>query len=314
MSLILPLVGAYGSSAAAPETDFIMTVQTTGASETFAIVCVTGGTFDATIDWGDGGGTSAITAYNDADLSHVYATANTYEIRISGSFPNIRFRDNATHRTKVRTVTNLGDVGWTNLYGAFNGCTGLTSFVAGNTDTSSVTDMGRMFEGCSAMTTCTLTGMSTAACTTMRSMFDGVSTLTSLDVTGFNTTLVTDMRYMFQNMNALTSLDVTGFDTVAVTNFQAQFRYLTNMSGLDPSGFDLTALNSTSGLSQWVESFTLSTSVYDALLIAFEAQAPLSGVTLDVGSSTYTSGGAAATARASLVGTYGWTINDGGTA
>jgi len=68
---------------------------------------------------------------------------------------------------------------------------------------------------------------------------------------------------------------------------------------------------------------TLSTANYDALLIGWEAT--LQGtypagagytatISVNFGGSTYTAGGAAATARASLVSTFGWTITDGGTA
>ena len=75
-------------------TDFVFTVETTGDAETFTIPCQNVGTFDAVVDWGDGGATSAITTYNDADLAHEYATADDYEIRISGTFPNIFFNNN----------------------------------------------------------------------------------------------------------------------------------------------------------------------------------------------------------------------------
>jgi len=68
---------------------------------------------------------------------------------------------------------------------------------------------------------------------------------------------------------------------------------------------------------------TLSTANYDAILIGWEAtlQAAFSGgtgysltPTWVFGSAKYTDGGAAATARASLVSNFNWTIVDGGTA
>ena len=81
-------------NAAAVTTDFVFTVRTTGAEETFTIPCQNYGTFNAVVDWGDGSATSEITTYNDADLAHEYATADDYEIRISGTFPNIFFNNN----------------------------------------------------------------------------------------------------------------------------------------------------------------------------------------------------------------------------
>ena len=56
----------------------------------------------------------------------------------------------------------------------------------------------------------------------------------------------------------------------------------------------------------------LSTSNYNALLIGWESQVPQSGLNVNFGGSKYTLLSAAATARASLIATYGWTITDGG--
>jgi hypothetical protein len=51
---------------------------------------------------------------------------------------------------------------------------------------------------------------------------------------------------------------------------------------------------------------------YDALLIAWAAQALQTGVTLDMGITKYSA--AAVAARATLTATFGWTVNDGGLA
>jgi len=64
---------------------------------------------------------------------------------------------------------------------------------------------------------------------------------------------------------------------------------------------------------------SMSTSDYDALLIAWEGQTPNNNVTIHFNAATYTAGGAAEAARTSLTtavgsGGYGWTITDGGTA
>ena len=73
-------------------------------------------------------------------------------------------------------------------------------------------------------------------------------------------------------------------------------------------------ISSVTTMSNIMAFLTLSTANYDALLIGWEAQVPQTGNTPNFWDSTYTAGGAAATARASLVSTYGWTITDGGTA
>jgi len=58
----------------------------------------------------------------------------------------------------------------------------------------------------------------------------------------------------------------------------------------------------------------LSTTEYNAVLIAWEAQAVNSGVEIHFGASTYTPGGAAEAARDALVNDHDWIITDGGAA
>ena len=352
--------------AAGPSTNdnFEFTAQTTGTNETFTIKCSNHGTFDAVVDWGDSS-TSTITAFNDADLVHTYSSAGTHSISISGTFGNIRF-NNTGDKDKVRTVTNLGSVGWNRFNGAFRGCTGLTSFTAGDCDTSSVTNWIRMFRGCTGMTTCNMAGMSTAAATRLDSMFWDCDSVTALDCSGFDVSGVTSFGYgMFLNCESATSISVSNWDVNSgCTYFAGMFSSCFDVTSLDLSGWDTSGVTSMqnmfincydadiditgwtsvgvtnmnyfiyrvnqssntivglSGLNvesiaatptDFADGVTLSTAEYNSILIAWSAQTVVSGQTWDFGSSKYTGGGAAATARASLV-TAGWTIQDGGTA
>ena len=274
-------------TASALETDLVWTVATSAANETFTIPCRDIGVFDATVEWGDGSA-SAITAYNDADLAHTYASAGDHQIRISGTFPNIYF-NNAGDKLKVKSVENLGVMGWENTERAFFGCSNMVSFVAGNTDTSSVTNMSNMFHTCSS--------------------------LTSIDASGFDTSSATNMSGMFWNCSSLTSLDASSFDTSSVTNMAGMFlscARLTDIIGVE--NLNIEGLDSTGDLHNFATGVTLPTARYDALLIAWDAQNPFDGMSPNFGSSKYTAGGASATARANLISTDGWTITDGGTA
>ena len=461
--------GITSASARTYTTEFAMIVATTAAGETFTIPCQNSGTFNAGIDWGDGQ-VSSITAYNDARLSHTYAAAGDHVIRITGTFPNIWF-NNGGDKLKVKSVENFGEVGWTRADEAFYGCSNMTSFTAGTTDTSallymdnmfrdcsslttldvtnfdtssvtnmsvmfyscssltsldvtnfntasvtsmsvmfrdcssltsldvsgfdtsSVTNMNTMFRGCSSLTSLDVTNLNTASVTSMGSLFYNCSSLTSLDVTNFNTALVTNMVYMFQDCSSLTSLDVTNFNTAAVTSMGNMFHDCTGLTSLDVTNFntaavtamtsmfrdcisltsldvtnfntalvttmnamfyncssltsldvtnfntalvttmgsmfykcsglpdivgvdtfDIGGLDSTSDLNNFAYNVTLPTARYDALLLAWEAQDPFDGMSPNYGSSTYTGGGAVATAHASLISRDGWTITDGGVA
>ena len=186
---------------------FIFKITTTGSPQTFTIPCQNVGTFNATIDWGDGGPTSSITAYNDADLAHSYTTAGQYTITITGTFPNIYF-NNGGDRLLVDEVVDLGDVGWENLNSAFYGCSNMTAFDVGTADTSNVTNMSSMFRICSSLTSLDVSGFDTSSVAFMQNMFRDCTSLTSLDVSGFDTSSVTNMTQMFRGCSSLTSLDV----------------------------------------------------------------------------------------------------------
>lgn len=187
--------------------DFVMFVETTTASETFTIPTQDVGTFDATVDWGDGT-TSTITAYNDADLTHTYAAAGTHRIRISGSFPNIYF-SGAGDRLKVVGIGNWGDVGWTRLNSAFYGCSNMQfGLQLGHCNTSSVTTMNSMFQGCTSLTSLDVSGFDTSSVTNMSNMFFGCTSLASLDVSGWNiTSLTAATGFMYGASNALTQTE-----------------------------------------------------------------------------------------------------------
>ena len=319
---------------------FDMTVRTTAANQTFTIPAQDVGTFNASVDWGDGS-TSAITAYNDANLVHTYASAGDHSISVSGTLPNIYF-NNSGSVTNVIAVTNLGQVGWQTFESAFRGCSNMTSFTPGVTDTSSVTNMSRMFPGCIGLTSLDLSSFDTSSVTdmsvmftscvsltsidlssfdnssvtTMRHMFYNCPSLTSIDLSSFDTSSVTDMNNMFYNCSSITSLDVSNFDTSSVTQMYQMFQYcnsLTDIIGIE--NFDIEALNVTYALYNFLVSTTIPTSRYDALLINWDAQDPFDNIGVaHFGNTQYTAGGAAEAARANLISTDGWTITDGGTA
>ena len=86
--------------------------------------------YNFNIDWGDGSVEENLTA----SVMHTYNTPGTYDVKISGDFPNISF--NAGQRAVGTAPINLdapkligikqwGDVEFSSLYFAFAGCTNL---------------------------------------------------------------------------------------------------------------------------------------------------------------------------------------------
>ena len=319
---------------------FAMTVRTTAANEAFTIPCQNVGTFNATVDWGDGS-SSTVTTYNDSNLAHTYASAGDHAISISGTFPNIKFGNNQAVADKVIAVTNLGQVGWQTLERAFKYCDNMTSFTSGVTDTSSVTNVFEMFYACSDMTSCDVSNFDTSSVTTMGGMFRYCYDVTSLDISSFDTSSVTNMNGTFWSCRSLTSLDVSNFDTSSVTNMYYMFLSCSSLTSLDISNFDTSSvttmggmfyrcssltdvvgvenfdiegINTVSGFQFFMTLVTLPTARYDALLVNWDAQDPLDNLVPTFGNSKYTAGGTAAAARANLISTDGWSISDGGTA
>jgi len=299
-----------GGGAPPPPTPFIFAMETTTAGQAITLPCRNKGIFNAVVDWGDGTPTSTVTAYNAAALTHTYAAAGVHTLSVTGQFPNIYFSGSAD-APLLRSVTQLGDVGWIDLYRAFAGCTGLTSF-GGVASTSLVTSMALMFYGCSGMTTCDITALDTSAATTLAQMFRGCAALTTVDLSAAVTSAVTDMSLMFFQCSALSSVNLTGLDTSAVSTFGSMFRSCPSLLALDLSGFSLAGITATSALTNLALGTNMGTAGYDATLVAWDAQAPLAGLTPHFGTSQYTLAGAAGAAHADLIGTYGWTIHDGG--
>ena len=243
---------------------FIFKITTTTSPQTFVIPCVAVGTFNATVDYGDGTGSQTVTAYNDANLTHSFATAGQHTITIDGTFPNVRFYDNAASREALDEVVDLGDVGWVTFYRAFRGCTNLTDFNVGTADTSNVTSTYTMFYNCSNLTTLNVSSFNTSSVSNMGYMFESCSSLTSLDLSNFDTSNVTNMLSMFINCTSLTALDVTSFDTSSVTTISRMFYNCSSLTILDVSNFN------TSNVTNMADTFLNCTSLTSLDLSGFD--------------------------------------------
>ena len=259
---------AFARSSGAPaETDLIMTVAIASDGDAFDLSAPGGRSYDAVVDWGDGSSDAIVTnsANSEPALTHTYATAGDYTIRVSGTFPSIRMNHSTTKQALI-TVENLGVMGWVSdgLNRGFEQCNRMTSFTAGNTDTSAITTLFRTFRLCDRATSIDLSGMDTSNVTTMESTFhdctrltslnlSGIDTsnvvsffstfhdcqdLTTLDVSGFNTSSATGMTNMFAECAGLTSLNLSSFDTSGVFSFNGMFKECSNLSSLNLSSFD----------------------------------------------------------------------------
>ena len=265
---------------------FIFKITTTTSPQTFTIPCHFYGAFNATVDYGDGTGSQTVTAYNDSNLTHSFTTAGQHTITIDGTFPNIRFVNDATSAALVDEVVDLGDVGWLMLYAGFQGCTNLTSFSTGTANTTNNTYAQLMFRSCTSLTSVDLTNFDTSNVTSLGNMFQNCSSLTTLDLSSFDTSNVTQTALMFYACPNLTTLDVSSFDTSSVTTMQLMF-YNTNLTDLDIKHFDVSSVtNATDFLNR--SNNALTTAAYDELLEAWATQDVQLNVPWHFGDAQYT--------------------------
>jgi len=345
-------------------TGFVTTWETTTPSETITLPLVSTGSYDFNVDWGDGSDDD-ITAYNQAEVTHTYATADTYTVTISGTIEGWRF-NNAGDKTKIQTIESYGSlvittdaafygcsnltstatdaptISTTNLASTFRDCTNFNGAI-GNWDVSGVTNMQGMFQSASSFNQA-IGSWDVSGVTTMYLMFSAassfnqdigswnVSTVGTLqqmlsgatsfnqDISGWNVANVTNMYQVFSNATSFNQ-NLGSWDVSSVTLMFGMFFNADGMSAANLGAvkdWTITALtNATSFQASCTNS--MSTSDYDALLIAWEGQTPNNNVTIHFNAATYTAGGAAEAARTLLTtavgsGGYGWTITDGGTA
>jgi hypothetical protein len=352
------------------KTKFIMTIDTTkagSASDTFILRCGNIGTYNATIEWGDGS-TSTITTFNDTDLTHVYSVGGVYQIKISGSLPWIYYQNSGDVK-KLISINQWGILPFTSfdrsfsgcsnldilatdvpdfsvikaMGGAFSNCTSLTNFPFAGADFSNVIEWNQSglsaFYNCTSLTSIDMTGMlmNTTNSYTFTNQFQSCTNLTS--VIGFNTlnfSKCTNIGDTFRS-SGLTSIDMSGMDFSSCTSFIRLFFSCTNLDYGDFTDITLNSIGNINiqqvfnglgtsnliGLDTWniekvnifnsfMNGTTITTTEYDKILIAWDSQDVVNGLYVNFGSSKYTLGSAAATARAGLIANDLWTITDGG--
>ena len=255
--------------------DFVSTWDTTqagSASDTVELPLLSGGTYSGTIDWGDGGATSALSY---ANRTHTYASSGTYTITISGTIEGWQF-NNGGDRRKITDISNWGNLTIT-TNSAFYGCQNM-DVSATDSPTISSTTLQYCFRNCQSITSMDLSGCDVSGVTNMTSMFNNCQAATSFGISGWDTSNVNAMNYpsaqigMFQNC-LLWNEDISGWDVSNVTTFQTMFSearaFNADLSGWDVSnatnmlGMFVSARAFNSDISSWnVSNVTKMTSMF----------------------------------------------------
>jgi surface protein len=278
--MILATHGIVGSQIVQFVPTFEFSVKTDNAgvstSTQFRIPLTTSTGLDFDVDWGDGSAIENIT--NHTLAIHDYGTAGTYTISVTGSILGLQF-NNGGDRLKILNINSWGALN-ISVEASFRGCTNLTA-TAIDRPKITTTTLFLTFANCSSFNG-NISNWDVSNVSTFSSMFNGAS-IFNQQIGLWNVSNSTNMTDMLNNADAFNQ-DISQWDIKKVASF---IRFLQNTPGL-------------------------STTNYDLLLVAWESQVPKTGINISFGGSKYTLLSAAATARASLIATYGWTITDGG--
>lgn len=161
---------------------FITTWEVTGttAQDLTITIPTSSGTYDYAVDWGD----NTFTTGHTGAASHTYAQAGTYTVQITGTFPQIYFW-NSTHREKIKSIEQWGDISWNSFYYSFYNCTNLEYNATDAPDLSNVSSMVFAFYN--------------------NTSFDG-------DLSSWNIENVTDMTQML----SLSGMSPTNYDNLLI--------------------------------------------------------------------------------------------------
>jgi surface protein len=330
MVLLLEKNDVVDLSQTAPN-QFVFTIDTENTSSgsslntQFMMPLVSGGSYNATVNWGDGS-SDTITSYNQQEVTHTYSSAGQYEISIEGTLQGWQF-NNAGDKLKMLDVKQWGVLDLSTDR-AFNGCSNLDAS-ATDTPTVSTTSLERMFGDCTNFNGA-IGNWDTSNITDMSYCFVNASTFNQ-PLNSWDLSNVTDIQQMFFEATSFDQ-DLNSWDTSNVDNMFSVFYNCQQFNG-DIYSWDTTNVQNMSymfyncdlfdqSLAAWtianVSNFTnfmqnatgLSTSNYDATLIAWALQTVNSGLSINFGGSQFTE--SAYASRFSLIEDDGWTIVDGG--
>ena len=279
--------GIYFDLSSTGYTGFVFDVDTTisggSTSNQYQLPLSGAGTTNIEVDWGDGT-TDTITSATQNEKLHTYLTGGIYTITITGTLQTYLV-NNHSDRLKLKEIKNWGDG---------NGLT-----LASNS--------GSFFMGAGNMT-CSATDQPNITSYNFQQIFRSASSFVS-GVNNFNVSTVTSLLFAFYSASDFNE-DLSNWNVSNVINFGYCFERCFDLD----QNFASWDMSSATNVTRMFKSCTLSVSNYDATLIGWAGQSLNNNLSVDFGFSTYTSGGAAETARNTLINTFGWTIVDGGAA
>ena len=266
---------------------FISTWTTTSDGESIILPLSnsTGSSYNFTVDWGDGSGIKTVTAYDDADATHAYASAGTYTVTIDGTIKGWSFMSQTAQRNKIKTISNWGgltlnegrcfescqeleitannaptldDVAGSTptMYRVFYDCSKIVNIGTG-WDVSSVQDFSYALSACNLMNATDTVNWDMSSATNLNNMFY-YSYVFNQDISGWNTSNVTNMAGMFRN-NISFNQNIGAWNTSSVTTMSYMFSGLNEANPIafnqNIGGWDVSNVTNMSNMFLFATSF-----------------------------------------------------------
>ena len=188
-------------------------ISTWTATSNITLPLTPGGTYDMTVDWGDGTSIDTITAWNASAKTHTYASAGNYDVTIKGTIKGFSF-NNLGDKEKLVNVTE---------WGPLQLCES-ASFYGSNNLTVTAQDRPAILT------------------TTLEDTFRDASSINT-GISNWNTPNVTNLKNTFRDATGLNSS--LNWDTTNVTNLVETFKGATNFN--QPVPWSTPAVTSVSG-------------------------------------------------------------------
>lgn len=176
--------------------DFIFKVEIVDANTTFCMPFQKyRGSYNCTINWGDGRDISKVNKHSYHLKNHVYLSPGIYTITMSGLFTILSFATCSISCLLMLSVEQWGNNRWMDL--SFSRCAKLVANYNDRPDFSYIQNMSGMFENC-VLFNGKLDNIDVSNATTMANMFKNANNFNQ-DISSWDISKVYTMEEMFSN-------------------------------------------------------------------------------------------------------------------
>ena len=228
------------------ERSFKSVWKTTEANERITLPIHEGGTYDFTVNWGDGTETQEVNSHDDEHREHTYTQAATYTVTITGTLVGFNFNQVPDSKNHIIEVKEWGELAfWGELtekevaeinedpegskhsdkFGYFKECTNLKSFATTDgPDLSNTNNLMFLFAECNNFNS-NISHWDTQDIKYMSGMFNGAEAFNNGGKSlTFKTASVTNMSSMFTSATAFNQ-DISEWNVTKVTDMSNMFSH-----------------------------------------------------------------------------------------